>query len=184
MNDGRRVGNLAGDNGVTDDLTQPVRLGRIVGLFGVQGWVKVYSYTDPREAVLNYDGWLLDREEGWQRVELAEGKRHGKSVIARLAGIDDREAAARLVGSDICVERGALPEPEDGSYYWADLEGMTVVHKDGSELGKVAYVMATGANDVLVTEGPQERLIPFIAEKVVLDVDVTKGVITVDWDWD
>jgi 16S rRNA processing protein RimM len=169
---------------VTDVVGQPVRLGRIDGLFGVQGWVKIYSYTDPREAVLNYDGWLLEREESWQRVELAEGKRHGKSVIARLAGIDDSDAAAGFVGSDIFVDRGDLPEPEDGRYYWADLEGMTVLHKDGRELGKVAYVMATGANDVLVTEGTQERLIPFVAEKVVLDVDIANSVITVDWDWD
>ena len=69
---------------VTDASTQPVILGRIVGLFGIKGWVKVYSYTEPREAVLDYDGWLLRRDERWEPAELAEGKRHGKSIIARL----------------------------------------------------------------------------------------------------
>ena len=182
MTGGRRTS--AGENGVTDTLKQPVLLGRIVGLFGVRGWVKVYSYTEPREAVLDYENWLLGRNDDWQTVELAEGKRHGKSVIARLQGIEDRDAAATLVGSDIGISRERLPEPGDGSYYWADLEGLTVVHKDGTELGKVAYVMATGANDVLVTEGPNERLIPFVTEKVVLDVDSAAGVITVDWEWD
>ena len=77
-----------------DALTQPVILGRVVGLFGVRGWIKVYSYTEPREAVLGYREWLLRRDGHWQRVELAEGKRHGKAVVARLAGIADREAAA------------------------------------------------------------------------------------------
>ncbi len=174
----------AGEYGVTDALTQPVLLGRIVGLFGVNGWVKVFSYTEPREAVLDYEDWLLGRNDDWQTVGLAEGKRHGKSVIARLQGVEDRDAAAALVGSDIGILRDRLPEPGDGCYYWADLEGMSVVHKDGSDLGKVAYVMATGAHDVLVTEGPNERLIPFVAEKVVLGVDIAGGVITVDWEWD
>ena len=169
---------------MTNALTTPVILGRIVGLFGIQGWVKVYSHTEPREAVLDYTCWLLGRDGDWEPAELAEGKRHGKSVIARIEGIDDRDAAARLVGTDIGVERAQLPEPEDGHYYWADLEGMNVVHKDGSTIGTVAYVMATGANDVLVTEGPDERLIPFVPETVILDVDIAARVITVDWEWD
>jgi 16S rRNA processing protein RimM len=161
-----------------------VILGRIVGLFGVRGWIKVYSYTEPREAVLDYRDWLLGRDGGWQRVELAEGKRHGKAVIARLEGIDDRDAAAELIGSDIGVDRDALPEPEEGHYYWADLEGLAVVHRDGTELGRVACLLATGANDVLVVDGPVERLIPFVPGTVILDVDLAAGVIHVDWEWD
>ena len=169
---------------MTDALTQPVILGRIVGLFGVRGWIKVYSYTEPREAVLDYRDWLLGRDGDWQRVELAEGKRHGKAVIARLEGIDDRDAAAELIGSDIGVDRDALPEPEEGHYYWADLEGLAVVHRDGTELGRVACLVATGANDVLVVDGPVERLIPFVPGTVILDVDLAAGVIHVDWEWD
>ena len=169
---------------MTDALTQPVILGRIVGLYGVKGWVKLYSYTEPREAVLDYQSWLLGRDDRWAEVKPAEGKQHGKSIIVRFDGIEDRDAAAKLVGSDIGVSRDQLPEPEEGHYYWADLEGMNVVQKDGSALGKVAYLMATGANDVLVTEGPDERLIPFIPETVILDVDVAARVITVDWEWD
>ena len=159
-------------------------LGRIVGLFGVRGWVKVFSYTEPREAVLDYKDWLLSRDGRWQRVELVEGKRHGKAVIARLEGIEDRDAALKLTGSDIGVDRDTLPDPGEGHYYWADLEGLTVVHKDGTELGKVARLMATGANDVLVVDGPAERLIPFVPDDVVLDVDLAAGVIRVDWEWD
>ena len=169
---------------MTDATTQPVILGRIVGLFGVRGWVKVYSYTEPREAVLDYKEWLLSRNRGWQRAVLAEGKRYGKAVIARLEGVEDRDAAAELTGSDIGVDRDALPNPGQGHYYWADLQGLVVVHRDGTELGRVAYLMATGANDVLVVDGPVERLIPFVPGDVILDVDLAAGVIRVDWEWD
>nr|MDJ0906951.1 ribosome maturation factor RimM [Woeseiaceae bacterium] len=110
--------------------------------------------------------------------------RHGKTVIAHLDGVDDRDAAAVLVDCDIAVDREAMPDAGDGSYYWADLEGLQVVRRDGTELGNVAYLMETGANDVLVVQGELERLIPFVVEKVILDVDLDNGVITVDWDWD
>lgn len=125
------------------------------------------------------------KDEGeWQAAKVLEGKRQGKSVIAHLQGVDDRDQAAALIGSDIAIPRDELPAAEDGSYYWLDIEGMQVVHRDGTDLGRVAYLMETGANDVLVTEGERERLIPFIAEKVILDVDFDKGVISVDWEWD
>lgn len=159
-------------------------LGRIDGLYGVKGWVNVFSYTKPREAVLNYDRWLVLRNDHWQPLALLEGKRHGKSVIAWLEGIEDRDGAAELLGCDIGIVRGDLPDLESGQYYWTDLEGMKVVDRGGDEIGKVAYVMETGANDVLVTAGERERLIPFVADKVILDVDLAKGVITVDWEWD
>ena len=159
-------------------------LGRISGLFGVKGWVKIFSYTQPREAILEYDSWYLQDQGKWRVAEVVEGKRHGKSVIAHFEGVDDRDQAAALIGSEIAIPRDQLPAAEDGSYYWTDLEGMQVVHRDGSDLGRVAYLMETGSNDVLVTKGERERLIPFVAEKVILDVDFDKGVISVDWEWD
>jgi 16S rRNA processing protein RimM len=159
-------------------------MGRISGLFGVRGWVKVYSYTEPREAVLNYDRWLLRRKDGWQEATVAEGQRHGKTIIARIDGYVDREQAARLVGADIGVPREAMPETERNQFYWSDLEGLRVLHRDGTELGKVAYLLETGANDVMVVQGERERLIPFVLDKVILGVDLDKGEIEVDWEWD
>ena len=162
----------------------PVILGRISGLFGVRGWVKVYSYTEPREAVLNYDRWLLIRKDGWQEARVAEGQRHGKTVIVRIEGYDDRDQAAGLVGTEIGVPRVELPETGSDQFYWSDLEGLRVVHRDGTELGKVEYLLETGANDVMVVKGETERLIPFVMDKVVLDVDLANGEIRVDWEWD
>jgi 16S rRNA processing protein RimM len=144
----------------------------------------VYSYTQPREAILNYRHWYLQQDKVWREVEVAEGKRHGKGVIVRLSGLDDRDQAAMLIDSEIAVERDALPAVEQGSYYWTDLEGLKIVHRDGTELGRVAYLLETGAHDVLVSTGKPERLIPFIMDRVILDVDLAAGVITVDWEPD
>jgi len=159
-------------------------MGRISGLFGVQGWVKVYSYTEPREAVLDYDRWLLGRKDGWQEATVAEGQRHGKTIIVRIDGYVDRDQAAKLVGLDIGVPREAMPKTDNGRFYWSDLEGLKVLHRDGTELGKVDYLLETGANDVMVVKGDGERLIPFVMDKVVLGVDLDKGEIEVDWEWD
>jgi 16S rRNA processing protein RimM len=164
--------------------TQPVVLGRISGLFGVKGWVKVYSYTEPREAVLEYRRWLLSGKDGWREASVAEGQRHGKTIIARLDGYVDRDQAAELIGTEIAVPRDELPEAEEGRFYWSDLEGLQVVHCDGTELGRVAYLLETGANDVMVVQGEQERLIPFVMGEVILGVDLASGRIDVDWEWD
>jgi 16S rRNA processing protein RimM len=164
--------------------TKPVILGQVTGLYGVKGWVKVHSYTEPREAILDYKDWLLLRDGDWQSVRLAEGKRHGKTVIARLEGVNDRDVAAAYVDDSIGVPREQLPDAGRDEFYWADLEGLQVVHSDGRILGKVAYLLATGANDVLVVKGDQEILIPFVQGEVIKDVDLAAGVINVDWEWD
>lgn len=144
----------------------------------------MFSYTQPRDAILEYDSWFLKTAGEWQVASVAEGKRHGKGVVVHLQGVDDRDKAATLIGREIAIRYDDLPQAEDGVYYWADLEGMQVVHRDGTDLGRVTYLMETGSNDVLVTEGERERLIPFIPEKVILDVDFATGVISVDWEWD
>jgi 16S rRNA processing protein RimM len=161
-----------------------VILGRISGLFGIKGWFKVHSYTEPREAILGYKTWLLQVGDGWRPAGLAEGKKHGKTVIARLDGVADREKAAAYLGIEVAVSRNDMPKLGAGEYYWADLEGMQVVNKDDRVLGKVSYLLATGANDVLVVQGDQEILIPYLQGDVVKSVDLASGVISVDWDWE
>ncbi len=159
-------------------------LGRISGVFGVRGWVKVFSYTDPREAVLDYESWLLGHKGEWRPAKVAEGQRHGKTVVIRIDGFDDREQAATLIGSEIAVPKAALPEADKGHYYWSDLEGLQVVRSDGSVLGKLAYLLETGTHDVMVIQGEKERLVPFVIDEIVLDVDLANGLITVDWEWE
>ena len=99
--------------------------------------------------------WLFSSgptEEG-DPVELLEGKRHGKGVIARLAGCEDRDAAARWLNTEIAIRRDQLPATAAGEYYWNDLIGLKVITTDGVELGVVKDLMETGANDVLVIRG-------------------------------
>ncbi|MGB5832227.1 MAG: ribosome maturation factor RimM, partial [Thiohalocapsa sp.] len=115
---------------------------------------------------------------------LLEGRTHGKGLVVRLEGCEDRDQAAVLTGQTIAVYRGQLPPPRPDEFYWADLEGLSVTTLEGETLGCVSHLFATGANDVLVVEGDRERLLPFLWDDVVKDVDFCGGMIRVDWDPD
>ncbi len=153
-------------------------------MYGVKGWVRVYSYTQPRENIVRYQPWYIKRGGNWQPRQLAEGKRHGKGVIARLADCADRDQALSLMESEIGISRDQLPEAAPGEYYWNDLQGLEVVTLEDESLGRVDHLIETGANDVLVVQGDRERLIPFVLEQVVTRVDLEAGIIQVDWDKD
>ena len=159
-----------------------VVLGEVVGAHGVRGEVKVYSATRPRENIFDYPVWTLETEAGGRDYALVSGRAQGKGLVARLAGVEDRETAQALRGSAIRVPRTALPPLAPGEYYWADLQGLRVITREGVELGQVADLLETGANDVLVVRGERERLIPYVPGEVVLEVDVAAGWLQVDWD--
>lgn len=160
-----------------------VLVGRIVGLSGVRGEVKLESYTEPRTQIFSYQPWLLKAGSGESEISGCRGRAQGKGIVATLPDIEDRDGAARFVGSEIWVRRSALPRAKRGEYYWADLEGLEVVTVEGAKLGKVSHLVATGANDVLVVnDGERERLIPFVINDYVKQVDFDTGRITVDWD--
>lgn len=164
--------------------SERVVIGRVSGLYGVRGWVKIHSFTEPRENILAYGQIQLGRDGRWRDATLAEGRRQGKGLVARISGIGDRDQAAGLVGEDIAILRSQLPEAVDGDFYWVDLIGLEVVNEDDVSLGKVSKLIETGANDVLVVDGERERLIPFIRESVVKAVDLDSGTIRVDWETD
>jgi 16S rRNA processing protein RimM len=161
-----------------------VALGRIGGAFGVLGWVKIVSHTEPRENILAYSPWRLSRDAERCEAEVVEGRRQGKAVIAKLRGVDDRDAALALTGFEIAVAREQLPPCGPGEFYWTDLEGLTVVTREGEVLGTVDHLIGTGANDVLVVEGERQRLIPFVIGRTVCEVDLAARRIEVDWDPD
>ena len=167
------------------DESEYLIVGRISGLYGVRGWVKIFSHTDPRDNILSYPIWHLRQGNEWRQVTLAEGRLHGKGVVARLTGCDDRDVAAGLIGSDIAILREQLQQAEPGEYYWTDLLGLEVRTVEGIELGMVDHLMETGSNDVLVVlQGKRERLIPFIREQVVREIDLAGKKMVVDWDPD
>jgi 16S rRNA processing protein RimM len=158
-----------------------VTLGRVSGVFGVKGWLKVQSYTEPSDNIASFGTWTLRRSGADQVFDVDEGQGHGKSVVAKLRGIDDRDRAREWVGAEIVVAREALPAVPANEFYWTDLEGLEVRTTAGVVLGNVEQLLATGGNDVLVVGGAQERLIPFVLGAVVKQVDLAAGLIIVDW---
>lgn len=161
-----------------------ISVGKVSGIFGVRGWIKVYSYTEPRENILAYSPWVLSKGKESQKVQVIDGHRQGKTVVARLADLDDRDKAAELNGWDIFIHPEQLPKPKKDEYYWTDLIGLQVETVDGVELGVVKQMLETGANDVVVVTGERERLIPFLQQQTVLQIDLVAGKMVVDWDPD
>lgn len=158
-----------------------VTLGRVSGVFGVKGWLKVQSFTEPRDNIARFGAWTL-RRNGVDRVfDLEGGHGHAGGVVAKLKGLDDRDRAREWVGADVVVRREQLPPLSDGELYWADLEGLEVRTTAGVVLGKVDHLLATGSHDVLVLDGEPKRLIPFVVGAVVKEVDLSRGSIVVDW---
>ncbi|NOT84394.1 MAG: ribosome maturation factor RimM [Methylococcaceae bacterium] len=166
------------------DDPQYLTIGKISGVFGIKGAVKVFSYTDPRENILNYPVWILRKHAEIKVVNVLGGQAQGKTIVATLAGTIDPNKAAELNGWEILIERSQLPPVAADEYYWADLEGLSVVTTLGVPLGIVDYLLDTGANDVLVVKGDRERLIPFLKEQTIHSVDLDKKLIVVDWDPD
>ena len=168
-------------------------IGRISGVFGVRGWVKVYSYTSPRVNVVRYSPWFLRQDGKESTRQVLVGQAHGDGVVASLEGINDRDAAAALVGAEIEVDRATLGPAlrgeaggsgSPGEFFWVDLQGMEVQTQAGTSLGVVDHLFETGANDVMVVVGAGRHLIPFLYGSVVRAVDGDRRVITVDWDPD
>ncbi|MCF6322760.1 MAG: ribosome maturation factor RimM [Gammaproteobacteria bacterium] len=160
-----------------------VLVGRISGIYGVRGWVKVFSYTQPRENILGYLPWQVGSEgDGWRTMKVVTGRAQGKGIVAHLEGFHDRDEVRSLIGLDIMVNRDQLPQADEDEYYWADLAGLQVETVDGVLLGKIDHLFDTGANDVVVVKGDRERLIPFVHGDVITDIDLEKGLMIVDWD--
>jgi len=159
-----------------------VPMGRIVGAYGIKGWIRVFSYTDPREGILDYRSWWLGEDR--QAVNVIDGRRQGKAVVASLESCNDRDKAAALIDLEIAVPRSAMPDLDADQFYFSDLEGCQVEDRTGKQFGTVDTVLETGANDVLVVRGDTETLIPFVMGDTVLSVDVAAKQIVVDWDYD
>ena len=156
----------------------------MTGLYGVKGWIKVHSYTHPRENIVNFSRWTLRQADDHAPVAVEDGRLQGRTVVAKLREIDDRDEARALIGAEITVERGDLPPCDPDEYYWADLEGLGVRTVSGDDLGHVDYLFSTGAHDILVVAGDRQRLIPFVMQNVIHEIDMQRGLIVVDWDPD
>lgn len=175
----RDTNGTSNEKPASSDLAGLVCLGVIVGAHGVKGAVRVKSFTaDPKD--LTAYGPLRDAPAA-RRFEMTVTAELARVVIAEIEGIDDREAAQALKGLRLYVPRGALPEPEEGEYYHADLVGLRAEGTDGSLIGTVRAVHDFGAGDMIEVEreeGGETILLPFTEEMVPL-VDTQRGRIVV-----
>lgn len=162
-----------------------VVIGKIGATYGLKGWLKVHSFTDPMANILNYAHWWLHTESGeWQQCALINGKPHGKALIAHLEGFDAPEVSRLLTNATIAIPRSHLPPIPDGEFYWFDLLGLEVRTSEGHILGKVQdFITATG-NDILVVrnENKEEYLIPFVMKEVIKEVNLDEQTLIIDWD--
>ena len=163
---------------------QHINVGKISGVFGIKGWVKVFSFTDTRENILNYSPWLLKKDSETRLVNVIDGNLQGKAVVAQLDGVNDRDQAASLMGWDIFITPDQLPKAAKNEYYWSDLIGLAVETNLGIQLGTVDSLLETGANDVVIVKGERERAIPFLQGKTIINIDLDAGKMVVDWDPD
>lgn len=167
-----------------------VVLGRIVAPYGVAGWVRVHPFGDDPASWRAMPCWWLGKAPettDWSPRVLKDLRFHGKSLIAKFEGVDDRNGAEALDGQYVAAPREALPKNAVDEFYWADLVGLSVVNEAGETLGTVDKLLETGANPVLVvkdSDGLGEHLLPFVAA-VVKDVALDAGQIRVAWqkDW-
>lgn len=182
------------DQSCPDQEDEWVAVGQLKAPFGVKGWLRVFSYTEPYERILTFPHWWLGDERqayqrdesqrdgggGYKQVTPLSGQRHKRGVIVQLQGVDNPDIACLYTGFTVWIPRGYLDEPEEGVHYWTDLVGVQVVTSEGEALGIVESLFATGANDVLVVREPDggERLLPF-TQDVVLSVDISTQTITV-----
>lgn len=163
-------------------------IGRITSVFGVKGWLKVYSFTDPKEGILNYPDWTLDLDGKRIPARLEEGRRQGQAIVVRLKGLNDRDLARTYCGADVRVSTAELPALPEGEYYWFQLEQLDVYTAEDECLGKVHHLIETGSNDVLVVQATassidqRERLIPYLPGDVVQSIDLEAKRIVVNWD--
>ncbi len=159
-----------------------VELGRIAGAFGIRGWVRLVSYTEPPEALLRYEGLRMVWPDGVLRdVGIQEGRRQGQDLVARLEGIADRDAAQALARAVILIDRDRLPGTAPGEYYWHDLIGLEAVNLEGRSLGRIDHFVEAPANAVMVVRGEREHWLPLVP-KHLKSVDLHARRVVVDWD--
>ena len=163
----------------------PLILGLISGVYGVRGWLKLNSYTRPKENILSYSPLLMKVDKDWQELDVEETQLRGGRLLLKINGVATPEQAQEFIHRELAVTQDQLPPLSEGEYYWHDLIGLEVLNQDEISLGKVKQIAETGANDVLVingeAEGKSRILIPLIMDVYVKQVDLIAKTIHVDW---
>ena len=158
-----------------------ILVGKISGVFGTRGWVKVFAYTRPRAQIFTYQDWYLGTPPKAKLYRVRDTKPQGNSLVAQLEGVNDRDQALVLNQQKIHIARSELPPIGDREFYWADLIGLDVVNREGVALGQIKRMLETGANDVMEVVGERTRLIPFVLDTFIDEVDLSGRRLLVNW---
>ncbi|MDG2090991.1 MAG: ribosome maturation factor RimM [Gammaproteobacteria bacterium] len=167
-----------------------VLIARIGAAYGIKGWIKLISFSSPKENILNYQTFLTPQGSALIELEIDQSKTQGKGFVAHIKGCDDRNLTQEFTGKDLYINKALLPELNENEYYWHQLEGMRVKTLSGDDLGIVDHLLETGANDVLVVKPDElsvdedERLIPYLFNQVIDNIDEDLRVIKVNWERD
>lgn len=164
-----------------------IPVGKISGVFGVKGWMKIFSFTDPRKNILSYSPLYMSQKGEWVELKVADGRVQGKGVVISLEGITDPDHVLPLIGTELAITQKQLKPTEQDEFYWSELTGLTVINLHDEVLGQVESLLETGANDVLVVQDKEhetQRLIPFVMDEVIELVDLDNKVIRVNWELD
>ncbi|HBF46703.1 MAG TPA: ribosome maturation factor RimM [Shewanella frigidimarina] len=168
-----------------------VVLGKLGSSHGIKGWLKITSYTDSVEGIFDYSPWLIKEQGVWREVKVAQWRFQGKAVVAELEGVATREHAQMLTNCEIAIMPEQMKDLDDSEFYHRDLIGCEVANINGYNMGIVDQIVETGSNDVLLIKanakdafGKAERMIPFVPEQFIKQVDLQGKQILVDWDPD
>ena len=166
---------------MSDESSALIQLGFVGAPFGVRGWVKLRSHTDPPERLLEHRILQIGREDHWRAYRIVESGKSGGAITVKLAGVEDRDQAIALRGSQICVPRSELPRRDDKDFYRADLIGCEALTPSGDRLGVVQHFVETPAQALMVIRGDREYWIPAVP-KYLRRVDLQARRVIVDWD--
>jgi len=159
-----------------------VVMGKVVGSHGIKGWLKVQPFTEEIKTLGKFSSWFVSENENkWKEFKVESSSIQGRTVLAKIENINNRNDADVLRGFLIGISKIDLPALEKGKYYWSDLIGLEVINQIGFNFGVIDSIMETGSNDVLVIKDEKETLIPYL-DNVVLKIDLEKKNILVDWD--
>jgi 16S rRNA processing protein RimM len=168
---------------MSDETSALIQLGFVGAPFGVRGWIKLRSHTDPPERLLEHRSLSIGRGSMWQIYRIEASGRSGGALTVKLAGIEDRDQAQALRGAQVCVPRSELPRRDDRDFYRADLIGCEVVNLGGTVLGHVQHFLETPAQVLMVVRGAQEFWIPAVPQHL-RRVDLKERRLVVDWSAD
>ena len=160
-----------------------IYLGKITGVHGIKGWLKIQSYSSPPENILNYPSWIINNKGEEDFYSIEQGRKQNNKIVVKLEKIDDRNTAESLINSKIQILRSDLPKLSNENYYWSDLVGLSVLNSEETVIGKIESLIETGANDVMViiTLKDERILIPFVMHEIIKEVNVELNYIKIDW---